>query len=79
MPTQLNTHLLVLAGSIREVNKKIPILLKTGLEKSVYCNFLSEQQEGITCSMGVTTLVMQSGEGGVRSDEGGHLWEGTVI
>lgn len=37
----------------------------------MYCNFLSEQQEGITCSVGVATLVMQSGEGGVGSGEGG--------
>lgn len=71
MPTQPNTHLLVLEGSTREENKKLPILLKTGLEEPVYCNFLSEQQEGITCSMGVATLVMQSGEGGVGSGEGG--------
>lgn len=71
MPTQPNTHLLVLEGSTREENKKLPILLKTGLEEPVYCNFLSEQQEGITCSVGVATLVMQSGEGGVGSGEGG--------
>ena len=56
MPAQPNTHLLVLEGSTREENKKLPILLKTGLEEPVYCNFLSEQQEGITCSVGVTTL-----------------------